>query len=79
MSRPERRRSRQFTQGPTTVEIGNDGIRIASRGATIAFTTMEDFTEFINELGILSVFIGQALPDPNPGNPGNTDEEENPT
>ena len=79
MSRQERPRALRFTQGPTTVELTPDGARVATRGINFGFAGVDDFMEFLTELGIIAVQIDQALPERNRGQSGHTDDEENPT
>ena len=79
MSRPERPRAIRFTQGPTTVEVEPEGVRVATRGINFGFANLDDFIAFLTELGIIAVQIDQALPERNRGQSGHTDDEENPT
>ena len=79
MSRPERPRAIRFSQGPTTVEVEPEGTRVATRGINFGFASLDDFMEFLTELGIIAVQIDQALPERNRGQTGHTDDEENPT
>ena len=74
MSRPEDRRRIRMDQGPTTAEVSPEGIRIASRGATLGFGTVTDFMDFVNEISILAVRISEAFTEAETPNPDNSGE-----
>lgn len=76
MSRPEDQRRLLFTQGATAVELFPDHLRISTRGATIQFSTIDDFMTFLTDLGIIAVQIDQALPERNRGQSEHTDDDE---
>jgi len=66
MSRPENRREFTIIEGPTALKMTDVGLFLTHSGTAIAFTNVEDFQEFVNRLGILTVRLDQML-NPLPG------------
>lgn len=77
MSRPENRREFTIIEGPTALKMTDVGLFLTHGGTAIAFTTIEDYMEFVNRLGILTVRLDQAL-NPPPDDSNNPDSSETP-